>query len=213
MVSLDNAKLVLTAFFGAPHRARYIREVSKTCALSYERVHHSLKGLEKINAVASKTRGKIKEYSINRKSELALKIFSFLEMERRQEFFSRNPRLAVWLQNVGDELETESKTKTDIRFVILFGSYARGEEKKDSDIDVLIVAKNMDRAFESQLDSTAKKMASLSGKKFSLHPVELEDLRLKWKKEPFYATLWLDRILLSGDEDFWKEILELGEPA
>jgi len=207
MVSIDNAKEVLKPFFLAPSKPKYIREIAKNCDLSYERVQHYLKELEKIRAVGAKTRGKIKEYTLNRKHELVLKIFSLLEMERRQHFFSNNPKIGVWLQSIMKEAGT-----ADLRYSVLFGSTARGDAKTGSDIDILFVLKAKDSEFERQLNEIAKKVEALSGKHFSVHAISLNDLKARWKKEPFYTTLWQDHIVLYGDEEFWRDVLELGEP-
>ena len=220
MVSIDNAKLILKPFFLKPTKPKYIREVAKDCVLSYERVQHYLKELEKVKAVFSKTKGKIKEYEVNRKHELILKVFSLLEMERRQKFYQKNSRLRVWLQNAVKEIVSEDsarktvgKSIADIKFILLFGSAARGDAKIGSDIDLLIAVKNKDSNFEKYINEIVKKkINALTGKKFSMHIIDIEELRIKWRKEPVYATLWLDHIILYGDENFWKEVLELGEP-
>ncbi|MFH0737570.1 MAG: nucleotidyltransferase domain-containing protein [Candidatus Micrarchaeota archaeon] len=208
MVSIDNAKAVLKPFFFAPSKAKYIREIAKDCELSYERVQHYLKELEKIKAVESKTKGKIKEYTLNRKHELVLKIFSLLEMERRQAFYAKNPKIGINLQAIAKDTGAAG-----IRYVILFGSAARGEARKESDIDLLFVLKQKDDAFEKQLNDLAKKMEALSGRRFSMHTVSIDELKSRWKKEPVYTTLWQDHIILYGDEEFWRDVLEMGEPG
>ncbi|MEW6528900.1 MAG: nucleotidyltransferase domain-containing protein [Candidatus Micrarchaeota archaeon] len=213
-------KVILKPFFLNPTKPRYIREIAKDCELSYERVQFYLKELEKTGTVRSKVKGKIKEYDINRKNEFILKIFSLLEMERRQKFYYKNPKLQVWLQTVVNELMSNESIKklvgttiADIKFILLFGSAARGESKIESDIDVLTVVKNRDENFKKYAENLVKrKMDGLTGKKFSMHLVDLDEFKAKWKKESVYATIWLDHIVLYGEENFWKEILELGEP-
>jgi len=213
MVSIDNAKSVLQPFFTAPSKPKYIRQIERECKVSYERVRYYLKELEKIKAVKSETKGKIKEYLINRKHELVLKVFSLLEMERRQRFYSGNSKLGVWLAKLGLLQAPPVSTTADIKFIILFGSSAREEAKEESDVDILLVIKNKDAAFEDHVKAVAHEMEALSGKQFSMHTIELGEFRTKWKKEPFYVTLWRDHIVLYGDEEFWREVLEMGEPV
>lgn len=220
MVYIDNAKDILQAFFMAPNKSKYIREIAKDCKLSYERVHHYLKELEKINAIKGKMRGKIKEYQLNFSNELVLKVFSILEMERRQNFYSNNQKMQVWIQKILTELlstdliEKEvGPTKTDIKFILLFGSVARKESRETSDIDLLVVVKNKDSSFDKYVSLVKEKMYALTGKRFEIHIVELKELELKWKKEPIYSTIWQDRIVLYADEEFWREILKIGEPT
>ena len=91
-------------------------------------------------------------------------------------------------------------------------SAARGEARIESDIDILIVVKNKDKKFEKYSKLVKEKMNALSGKEFSIHIIELDEMKKLWKKEPVYTTVWLDHIVLYGDENFWRIILELGEP-
>jgi len=207
MVSIDKAKEALRPFFFAPSKPRYIRQIAKESELSYERVRHYLAELEKIRAVEGKAKGKIKEYSLNRGHEFILKIFSVLEMERRQRFFSGNPKLGVWLQGIMKEAGNAG-----LHYSILFGSAARGEAKPGSDIDLLFVLKAKEGGFEKHLSGISKRMEAISGLHFSMHVVSLEELKSRWKKEPFYASMWLDHIVLYGDEEFWRDVLEMGEP-
>jgi predicted nucleotidyltransferase/predicted transcriptional regulator len=219
MVSIDNSKSVLKPFFLKPSKSKYIREIAKECNLSYERVQHYLKELEKIKALRAEVKGKIKEYSINRNHQLILKIFSLIEMERRQEFYQKNSKLFAWTYKTVEELLSEEemkkqvgRSKTDIKFILLFGSAARGEAKMESDIDLLIIVRNKDKKFEKYTKIIKERADALSGKEFSMHIIELDEMKRLWKKEPVYTSLWYDHIVLYGDESFWRIVLELGEP-
>ena len=220
MVPTDSAKEILRAFATKPSKPKYIREIANECNISYERVQHYLKELEKIKVVRSAQRGKIKEYTLNKEHGLIQKIFSLIEMEKRQKFYEENSKLFVWLHKMIQQLISEEemktqvgKSKSDIKFIVLFGSVARKEAKTSSDIDLLIVVKNKDTKFINYTELIRKKMNTLSGKEFSLHIIEMDEMKKRWKTEPVYASLWLDHIVLFGDEAFWRIVLELGEPV
>ena len=213
MVSIDNAKLILLVFLKEPSKPQYIRQIANNCELSYERVQHYLKELEKQKVLTAKIKGKIKEYTLNRKHELVLKIFSILEMENRQIFYSKNLQFQAWLVNLVNELSKNlEKNTADIRFILLFGSTVRGDAKGGSDVDILLVARNIDPTLQATINQLKTRLETLSGKFFSFHLVDYNEFIVKWKKEPIYATIWLDHITLYGEESFWKEVLERGEP-
>ena len=213
MVSIDNTKLILSAFFHSPSKPQYIRQITSNCELSYERVQHYLKELEKLKVLRSETKGKIKEYTINKKHELVLKIFSILEMEKRQMFFSKNPQFQAWLANLSDELSKNlDKSTAEIPFILLFGSTARGDARAGSDVDILVVARKIDLTLKKTINRQKAKLEALSGKVFSFHLVDYSEFADKWKKEPVYATIWLDKIILFGEENFWRKVLDKGEP-
>ncbi|MDO8459572.1 MAG: nucleotidyltransferase domain-containing protein [Nanoarchaeota archaeon] len=67
---------------------------------------------------------------------------SWLNKEVRVELIKKTPELI--LSNVIDIAKNHIKIE-DIIGIYLTGSYARGEEDKDSDIDVLIITDNIDR--------------------------------------------------------------------
>jgi predicted nucleotidyltransferase len=178
-------------------------------------VQHYLKELEKVQVLKSEIRGKIKEYSINKKHELTLKVFSILEMKGRQKFYQKNPKLAVWIQMALEKMESidSANISTDIFFIILFGSVARGEAREKSDIDLLVVVKNKNESFENEIrEEIKKKIGAISGRVFSTHILDIQELRFKWMKEPVYSTIWLDHITLYGEQKLWKEVLKMGEP-
>lgn len=213
MVSIDNSKLILETFLKEPTKSQYIRQIANNCKLSYERVQFYLKELEKIKLLYSKVKGKIKEYTLNRRHELAPKLFAILEMEKRQTFYSKNPQFQSWLNTMLNELnKTVVTSVSDIKFILLFGSTARGDSKDDSDVDLLIVTRTLDSTLETVIKSVKTKLEAISGKTFSFHIVNYKEFTAKWKKEPVYATIWLDHIVIYGEENFWKEVLEMGEP-
>lgn len=55
-----------------------------------------------------------------------------------------NKELLERLKKISERLKKEYKAEK----VILYGSYARGEEKKHSDLDLLIIAPTKERRFE-----------------------------------------------------------------
>jgi predicted nucleotidyltransferase len=74
--------------------------------------------------------------------------------------------------------------------VILFGSYARGEEKEDSDMDFLVVLKGKDISVLSEIEKINNRIYSLileTGKMISFVPVSEE----RFEKSPnfFYSQI------------------------
>ncbi len=219
MVSIDKAMAVLKPFFFSPSRSKYIREIAGKCDLSYERVHSALEEMEKAGVLKSAKKGKIKEYTLNKENELVLKVFSLLEMQRRADFYKKYLFFDGALRNLVSEIFSANYLKkklfanmaSNVLCIVLFGSTARGDQLAN-DVDVLIVLRTQDKTFENGMQILTNKMNAITGKQFSFHVVSISQLEKNWKKEPFYATLWRDRVVLYGDESFWKEALEMGEP-
>jgi len=72
---------------------------------------------------------------------------AWLNQEVRVELVKKTPEMILY-----DVLEI-IKTRVDLKDIIgiyLVGSYARGEEDKDSDIDILVITSNIDREIISE---------------------------------------------------------------
>ena len=119
--------------------------------------------------------------------------------------------MKILFENFPETLETQNRTISEclkafcgvkkIHQVYLFGSFARGEEKSDSDVDLCIVADDS----EKQLESAAlfrKAIRHIKPKPaFSLLPITPGRLKEKRKaKDHFFATILKEGILIA-DED------------
>ena len=98
-----------------------------------------------------------------------------------------------------------------VYFVLLFGSVARGHATEGSDIDVLFVLLQNGK-IKLNIEEIIKKKNIITGKEFSFHPVTLQELKVRWFKEPIYKNIWDERVVFFGEENFWNFILKEGEP-
>lgn len=101
--------------------------------------------------------------------------------------------------------------------VVLYGSLARGEVKKDSDIDLLIISENLPKErsrrqdmfmeLEKESDEEIKRIYEKWGCYPYISPI------LKTREEarnlsPLYLDMVTDAKILYDKDDFFKEILE-----
>jgi uncharacterized protein len=81
--------------------------------------------------------------------------------------------------------------------VILFGSRARGEERKDSDWDILVLTNyKVDLAKEMEFRETLYDLELEREEHFSLFFYSKEDWHTKQKISPFYESVTLEGIQL-----------------
>jgi predicted nucleotidyltransferase len=109
------------------------RELAKELKTSLTRIQSILKELRIINAVDYKESGKnhiyfIKKNLISKSLIINAENYKLIKLLRRH----------IFLEPIFKELIIKSN---DI-MIILFGSYAKGTEKKDSDIDIYLDTKN-----------------------------------------------------------------------
>lgn len=120
---------ILSLFTKGYEKEYYIREVEKLLKVSSRTALVTLAKLEKKGLLESKTRGKIKAYSI-KKSILSREFFLLTEQYKKIEFLGKNHLVKEVLEKADGYLQG---------MVVAFGSYAKGIQKEDSDLDLFIV--------------------------------------------------------------------------
>ena len=109
------------------------RELAKELKTSLTRVQSILEELRKINVLDYKVTGKNHVYFI--KKNLMSKFFILnAENYKLIKIFLKYPELEPIFQDI--------IKKSNCSLIILFGSYAKGNPKKDSDIDIYIDTNN-----------------------------------------------------------------------
>jgi predicted nucleotidyltransferase len=102
------------------------------------------------------------------------------------------PELTSRLRSIAEKLRQDYRAEK----VILFGSYARGEETADSDVDILVVAPTKERFFQRM--ATVRRLIRGLRDGFPVAPIVLTARELEKRQK-------------IGDP-FVREILETGIP-
>lgn len=122
---------VLSLFTQGYNKEYYIREVEKILGISSRTALKTLAKLERQKILEAKTKGKIKLYSIKETIE-SREYFVLAEQYKKIFFLEKNQLVKEVIEKI------EEFTKG---IVIIFGSYAKGSAKQESDLDVFIVGK------------------------------------------------------------------------
>lgn len=122
---------ILSLFTKGYNKEYYIREVEKLLKVSSRTALVTLARLEKKGILESKTKGKIKAYSI-KKSFLSRDFFVLTEQYKKIQFLDKNHLVKEVFEKSDNYLNG---------IVIIFGSYAKEIQKSDSDLDLFIVGK------------------------------------------------------------------------
>ena len=125
----DTDLRVLSLFTKNYEKEYYIREVEKLLEVSSRTALVTLAKLEKKGILESKTKGKIKNYSI-KKSTISMEFFLLTEQYKKIQFLEKNHLVKEVLEKADEFMQG---------IVIIFGSYAKGIQKEDSDLDLFIV--------------------------------------------------------------------------
>lgn len=157
---------------------------------SYERNNTYLKSLAQKKAIQEKKIGKTLIYSIISDKWFSKQAFHAYAFKRAQEFSEKNIIIAKAIRELPEEL-TE--------LILIFGSYAKGTERKESDIDVIIVSSEKEK-IELAIASIKRRYG------FQLHPIVIqksEFVKIKSENKELWESLINYGILFKGYELFY----------
>jgi len=200
-------KKILEVFLKDPFKEIHLREIARLSKVSLNNVDNSLRLFVKDNMFKRRDVSNMTFFKPNLENETLLKIFEFLELEKKKEFYDKNKKIARLLQKYTQDIIDLSNKR--IQLVILFGSVARGEWTKGSDIDILVVVSEKDKNVIAALNKAKIDVSPL----LEISPIStttekfIEGFR---KKTEFYDELWKDRVVLYNEFLFWQMIKEGG---
>ena len=198
-------KKILEVFMSDPVKEIHLREISRLSKVSLNNVNNTLRQFVKDGLFKRREVSNMSFFKPNLDDEDLLKLFEYLELRRKKEFYNRNKNIARLLEKYTTDIINLSKRR--IQLVVLFGSVARNKWSKGSDIDILAVSSNKDNAVVSSLNKAKIDVSPL----LEIRPISttiekfIEGLK---EKTEFYHELWSDRIILYNESLFWQLIRE-----
>jgi len=165
----------------------YGRGLIEKVSLSQKNIALTLKELEKEGILKSSDSGNRKYYELNKLNPLLAENLLLFENMKRLEFLNKNNKFIDFFREVRGEI------------LCVFGSYAKGRETKDSDLDLFLVGK----ADSLEIKKSAKKYGlnvqifNLSFKDFS---------KMAKNKKEFFKEIMENHILIRGEELFLGEV-------
>jgi predicted nucleotidyltransferase len=200
-------KKILEIFLNAPFTELHMREIARLSHVSLTNVDASLRLFVKEDLFKRRDISQMSFFKPNMGNERLLKIFEIMELERKTEFYKKNKQIARLLQEYTEKVTGMSRGK--IQSVILFGSVARGEWTRKSDIDILAVVQEKEDDVTAILNKAKGDMSPL----LTINPVSTAVSKFEEgvrKKTEFYEQLWKDRIVLYNEFMFWRMVREGG---
>ena len=180
---------IVEQFLGDYNREIYGRELIGTVSLSQKSIALALDNLEKKGILTSRKSGNMKFFRLNKEYARIRDIIVMAELSRKTDFLERHKTIANLFKN-------------DTRIVGLFGSYAKGTQKKDSDIDLFIIGEKNKKDYS---DLAKVYDLDVSIKYFSVKDFE----SLLKKKNPLIREIIENHILIFNIEQFtnllWRD--------
>lgn len=185
---------VIGEFTGDIRASFHGRELARKMRSNQRTVQLCLNRLEKEKILRSKTKGRLKEFSLNLESPLTMQILTAAEIYRAYRLFSSNFEI---LQIISDVLKITGGA------VIIYGSFAKGYAAKESDLDILVIGKSS-REKENSLQAKYSRKIHFMSLKEKEFTAGLE------KKSSFAKEVAESHIICQGSEAFVKWRLKHG---
>ena len=171
---LYNHEIILNLVKGENH----LRQIAKELKMNHMTVKRALDAMVNQNILDVRKEGKNNVFSIKTSLEARNAVLA-AEIYRLNKFIKKHP-----------ELKREILELKDIPFMVLiFGSYAKGIETKDSDIDIFIETK------AARIKNTASKL----NEKFSVKIGKYD------KKDLLIKEIEKNHVIVRGFEEFYEK--------
>lgn len=181
---------ILSVFLMNPERELYVREVERLTGEDYKNVSMELRNLEEIGLLSSRNEGNLKYFSLNK---------GFVIYEELKSIFMKTKGA------VGIIREAVS-TKRHIDYAFIYGSFATGEERAESDIDVMVIGGISLEEVLALIRGPEEKLS----REINVSLYDLQEMRKRVKdRNPFIMeVLEGSKIMLVGDEDELRRVIE-----
>lgn len=178
-----------------------IKEISEELKRPYVKIHNSIKRLSTKDIVKEEIKGKSHYCSLNYKENIA--IVCFISSLRAKEFLEKNKKIGLIIKNIIDEIKFPDYT------LVLFGSFAKGNSTKNSDLDIAIITSEENKKQAERIINSIKRISSLKIHSLEFYYNDFIEM-LKSKDNNVGKEIAKNHIIFKGCEQFY-DCIKLAE--
>jgi len=202
---------VLRAMHSDLRKWRYTRELARISKAGKSTISDQFPKLVKLGILDQRNEGREVYYRLRLTSARTRKLCELFETEKREGFYGKSRRLAWALQ---DFTKRMFDFLPQVQSVILFGSAARGQLTRTSDIDLLAIVPNVEQKAFNELMKSVDKIAhdvnATYGFPFSVVTMTIKDFETAVREKKRIAQdVRHDGIVLFGEERYYQLLSRL----
>ena len=174
---------ILGWLFTHPDESFFVRQIALILKEDPTNVSREMAKLEDLGILKSKRNGNLKHFQTNPDCS----------------FFKELKGLVLKTTGVAGQIRASLDKLAGIEYAFIYGSYAKGEERADSDVDLLIIGDvDMDR-----LDSNLGKLEKTLGREINYVLYSMEEFKSKKKSKDGFLmdVLSAKKIMMVGAEN------------
>ncbi len=190
--------------------------ISKDEDTSYATIYRKIETLVEQGILTKSMYGMASQIKINLKNEKTISLLSLIEANNFEKFFRKlKGNLSISIS----EIIKDTIELSDVKCVLIFGSYAKGTQIKESDLDILVIEepskavtkKNYEtylKAIRSSMMGILKTSELRGGPKINPIIIINEEHRemILNKENNVAKEVLLNHIILKGHRSYWEEI-------
>jgi predicted nucleotidyltransferase len=181
-------KNILLLLFSNQNESFYINQIARLIKTSSGNVQRELRNLEKAGILLKEKKGNLSYFRVNVDSSLFSDIKGVIDK-------------TIGIKYI---LETTFSKEKSIDFAFIFGSYAKGEFKSDSDIDLYIIGSINEEDLHRLVRGAEEKIY----REINYHLSDGKEFKEKAKKSFFHKQILEHFIIIKGDENEFRELIK-----
>jgi predicted nucleotidyltransferase len=180
---------VFRLLFGLNDDALHVRGIERKTGFAIGTIQTEMKKLHRLNLVLKKRDGNRLYYRAN----------------QQHPVFSEIQALVIKTVGLLDILKSALADEKEIRVAFVFGSIARGSEKADSDIDLMVIGNIGLRTLTRLLRGLAEKL----GREINPYILSSKEFNLRKSENEHFVTQVLkdSKLFIIGEEDDLKTMV------
>lgn len=169
-------------------KSLHLREIARETRVDVKAIQLQLKRLEKLNVLSSTLKGRNKEYGLNFNNSITKYFMIMGETFASINYLRKNFLIKKVADEIGKQIEGT---------IVLFGSFAKGQTTRESDIDLFVID-------GKKPDSSAfRETGNIVGRTISVKSASrrlfMQGLR---ENDPLISEVVSGHIILKGVDDF-----------
>ena len=162
MLQKSSISRTAEVFFLNPTKAHYLMDISRKIGVAHTSVKKSLTKLVNLGLIEEK------------KEKKGTRIFPVYKA-KKEPAFKKYKKLYNLSSVMESKLVEFIEEKLTPRCIVLFGSYSRGEDTEDSDIDIYVECKKEDLSLRKFEKNLGRKIELHFNESFASYPKELKN--------------------------------------
>lgn len=189
----------------------YTRELAKLASVSTWVVSREFSKLVKQGIIKEKKEGRERYFRLDISTPQTRALSHLFEIERRERLYKTNRRLAWALEELAKRM---FDFLPQVQCLLLFGSAARGEMTRTSDVDILVLIPNVSQEMFNQL---MKEVDKIARDVTAVYPLNLAPITITMRdfetavreKKRIAQDVLRDGIVLLGEDRYLRVLAKV----